>query len=198
MANQSGVHAFVTLVLLVAVCILGYLWISGPRSDVAIEKRDGDGNGLLKTDVEFREKLAELRMQKYKVQKGVKRLETLKAETVEHLNSKGIKSGEDYLKSTDADVKYAVKNLQGWVAQIDKINQEVAYYDEAILGVENMLDKIERERIDESVSLTRQEYLDLQKIIIDLNERLEVETNILEDEELGKLLDLEMTKPAKE
>ncbi len=55
-----------------------------------------------------------------------------------------------------------------------------------------MLDKIERERINESVSLSEDEYLDLQKIIVDLNERLEVETDILEDEELGKLLDLEM------
>jgi hypothetical protein len=86
-----------------------------------------------------------------------------------------------------------VVNLKGWVTQIAKIKKEVAYYDEAILGIEGMLDKIERDRIDESVSLSKDEYKELQKIILDLNERLSVETDMLEEEELGKLLDLEMT-----
>ncbi len=132
-------------------------------------------------------------MQRDKVNRGVKRLENLKAETVGHLKQKGINSGSDYLNSTDPDVKYAVVNLKGWVAQIAKIKSEVTYYDEAISSIEVMLDKIERERINDSVSLSEDEYLDLQKIIVDLNERLEVETDFLEDEELGKLLDLEMT-----
>jgi len=56
-----------------------------------------------------------------------------------------------------------------------------------------MLDRIERERIDESIALSKDEYKELQKIVIDLNERLNIETNILEDEELSKLLDLEMS-----
>lgn len=195
MVNQNKIHAFVTMILLIAVCVLGYQWYSSLNKKAAIASDDQSELGLLKTESQFRDKLAELRMRKYKVQKGVDRLENLKAETVEHLNSKGIRSGEDYLNSTDADVKYAVVNLRAWVSQIEKIKKEVTYYDEAILGVEGMLDKIERERIDESVSLTRQEYLELQKVILDLNERLEVDTDFLEEEELGKLIDLEMSGP---
>ena len=55
-----------------------------------------------------------------------------------------------------------------------------------------MLKKIERKRIDDSISLSEEEYLDIQKVIVDLDERLNVDTTLLEDEELGELLDLEM------
>ena len=191
---MSKFHTFFTLLLLAMLGIIGYLWFTGelvPRAKVAQENIEGT-SGILKTESQFRDKLAELRMQRDKVNRGVKRLEKLKAETVDHLKDKGINSGQDYLESDDPDVKYAVVNLKGWVAQIDKIKKEVTYYDDAISSIEVMLDKIERERIDASVSLSEEEYLDLQKIIVDLNERLEVETDILEDEELGKLLDLEM------
>ena len=197
---MSKFHTFFTLLLLLILGVVGYLWVTGelvPRARVAQENMEGT-SGILKTESQFRDKLAELRMQRDKVNRGVKRLEKLKAETVDHLRDKGINSGEDYLKSDDPDVKYAVVNLKGWVAQIDKIKKEVTYYDDAISSIEVMLDKIERERIDESVSLSEQEYLDLQKIIVDLNERLEVETDILEDEELGKLLDLEMAGSSSE
>ena len=197
---MSKFHTFFTLLLLAILGIVGYLWATGdlvPRAKVAQENMEGS-SGILKTESQFRYKLAELRWQRDKVNRGVKRLEKLKAETVEHLRDKGINSGDEYLKSDDPDVKYAVVNLKEWVAQIDKIKKEVTYYDDAISSIEVMLDRIERERIDESVSLSEQEYLDLQKIIVDLNERLEVETDILEDEELGKLLDLEMAGSSSE
>ena len=196
MANQNSVHSFITFILFAALCVVGYLWYTGAGSS-SDDNQTAKTHGLLETESEFRDKIAELRMQRYKVENGIKRLENFKAETIEHLNDKGIKSGDDYLNSSDPDVKYAVVNLKGWVTQIAKIKKEVAYYDEAILGIEGMLDKIERERIEESVSLSKEEYKDLQKIIIDLNERLAVETDILEEEELGKLLDLEMTSSNK-
>ena len=83
-------------------------------------------------------------------------------------------------------------SLKEAVAQINKYNKEVGYYDDAISSIQAMLEKIERERIDESISLSEEEYLDLQKVIVDLDERLNVNTTLLEDDELGELLDLEM------
>ena len=194
MAKKETFHSLVTFILFVALCAIGYLWFTGelkPRADVAEDNLTGS-TGLLKTESQFRDKLAELRMQRDKVQRHVKRLENLKAQNIQNLKDKGIGSGEDYLNNSDPDVKLAVINLREWVAQIQKIEKDVAYYDEAIGNVEVMLDKIERDRINDAVSLSEEEYVNLQKIIVDLNERLEVETNILEDEELGKLLDLEM------
>lgn len=194
MAKKETFHSLVTFILFVALCAIGYLWFTGelkPRADVVEDNLTGS-TGLLKTESQFRDKLAELRMQRDKVQRHVKRLENLKAQNIQNLKDKGIGSGEDYLNNSDPDVKLAVINLREWVAQIQKIEKDVAYYDEAIGNVEVMLDKIERDRINDAVSLSEEEYVNLQKIIVDLNERLEVETNILEDEELGKLLDLEM------
>jgi hypothetical protein len=146
MANQNSTHSIITFILFAALCVVGYLWYTGGSGNDQ-QSASGKTHGLLETETEFRDKLAELRMQKYKVENGIERLENLKSETVEHLNAKGI----------------------------------------------NSLDKIERDRIDESVSLSKDEYKELQKIILDLNERLSVETDMLEEEELGKLLDLEMT-----
>jgi hypothetical protein len=198
MAKKETFHSVVTFLLLAALCAVGYLWYTGqliPRGQVVGEHLSG-ATGLLTTESQFREKLAELRMQREKVQRGIQRLEDFKVENISKLKEMGISSGTDFINSTDRDVKLAVVNLKGWVAQIAKIKQEVTYYDDAISNVEVMLDKIERERIDESVSLSEDEYMELQKIIIDLNERLNVETDILEDEELGKLLDLEMVGSA--
>ena len=89
-------------------------------------------------------------------------------------------------------MKKKVLSLKEAVAQINKYNKEVGYYDDAISSIQAMLEKIERERIDESISLSEEEYLDLQKVIVDLDERLNVNTTLLEDDELGELLDLEM------
>ena len=198
MSKKETFHSLVTFTLLAVLCVIGYLWYSGrliPRTQVIGDQLQG-GTGLLTTESEFREKLAELRKDREKVQRGIQRLEQLKAENIAKLKEMGISSGADFIDSTDRDVKLAVVNLKGWVAQIAKIKKEVTYYDEAINNVEVMLDKIERERIDESVALSEDEYIELQKVIVDLNERLNVETDILEDEELGKLLDLEMAGSA--
>ena len=199
MAKKETFHSVVTFLLFAVLCAIGYLWYSGqliPRAQVVGDQLQV-GTGLLKTESQFRDKLAELRMQREKVQRGVQRLEDFKAENIAKLREMGISSGSDFVNSTDRDVKLAVVNLRGWVAQIEKLKKEVTYYDEAISNIEVMLDKIERERIDESVSLSEDEYIELQKIIVDLNERLNVETDILEDEELGKLLDLEMAGTAR-
>lgn len=195
MAAKQSFHNLITLVLFIALSFVGYLWFTGQlvsRANVAVENASGGGSGLLTTEAEFRDKLAELRMQRDKVQRGVKRLEKLKSETLEHLREKGINSGTDYVNSDDRDIKYAMVNLKEWVAQIAKINKEVEYYDDAINSITTMLDRLERERISEDVSLSEEESFELQKIIVDLDERLEVEQNILEEEELRKLLDLEM------
>ncbi|MEL7496306.1 MAG: hypothetical protein AAFN77_01760 [Planctomycetota bacterium] len=178
------------LMLAAAACFMGYIIYSGGwnRADPDPEQN----SGLMKTEAEFRDKLTELKMQRDKVQRGVKRLNGLKAESIQYLRDKGIKSGDDYKNSDDRDIKFAVKNLKEYAAQIAKIEKEVEHYDEAINGIRVMLDRIERERINKSVALSEEESFELQKIILDLNERLDVETDIFEDEELAELLDLEM------
>ena len=193
MANNKT-SSLVSIILLGALCAVGYLWYTGqlgPRVDVAAENLKNK-SGLLKTEEEFRDKLAELKIRKDKVQRGIKRSEKLKSETVTKLKELGVSSGEDFKNSTNPDVKKKVLSLKEAVADIEKYNKEVSYYDDAITSIQAMLEKIERKRIDDSISLSEEEYLDLQKVIVDLDERLNVDTTVLEDEELSNLLDLEM------
>ena len=194
MASKSS--SLFSFILLAALCLGGYLWYSGqlgPRIDVANDNLN-KSSGLLKTEGEFRDKLAELKMRRNDVLRWIKRSQSLKGETIAELKEKGIASGADFKNSADQDVKKKVLSLKEAVDAIDKYKKEVSYYDNAISSIQAMLEKVERQRIDESISLSEQEYLDLQKVIVDLDERLNVDTTILEDEELGNLLDLEMVE----
>jgi len=193
MANKTS-SSLVSLILLAILCTVGYLWFSGqiqPRMEVAGDNLN-KGSGLLKTEGEFRDKLAELKIQRDKITRGITRSERLKSETVAKLKEQGVSSGADFKNSNDPDVKKKVLSLKESVDNIKKYKKEVTYYDDAISSIQAMLEKIERKRIDDSISLSEEEYLDLQKVIVDLDERLDVNTTILEDEALGELLDLEM------
>ena len=191
MKNPAAMIA--SLMLLAGACVFGYFVFLRyePSPQDPSEKST---SGLLKTEAEFRDKLTELNMRRNKVQRGIKMLERDKAKTLVAISEKGILSGEDFKNSSDQEVKKLVINLREYNQQIEKIEKEVGYYDEAISSIRVMLEKIERERINDSIALSEQEYLDLQKIIVDLDERLNVKTNLLEDDELGKLLDLELSQ----
>ena len=182
---QKGAILFLGL-LLGAGVLLYFIYLP---PDPGMTNQQETSSGLMKTETEFRDKLTELKMRRDKVHRGIKKLTELKKDAVELLRSKGINSGQDFLKSEDKDVKFAVKNLKEYKIQIEKVEKEVEFYDEAIDGIRVMLDRFERERIGDSISLSEKDSLELQKIIVDLNERLEVDTDILEDEELSKLLD---------
>jgi len=191
---KTSPHSLFTFILLCAVAGAAFLWFSGK---IAVNNRNGvapgASTGLPQTEGDFRKKLAELRMERERRQQSVRRLEDFKSQNIEQLKSKGVSSGDDYLKSDDKEIKLAVLNLKGWVTEINEIKKQIVYYDEAISSVETMLDKLERQRLSESVAMSEEESIELQKVIVDLRERLSVETNVLEDEELGRLLDLEMT-----
>ena len=155
----------------------------------------GNESGILTTERDFRDKITELRIHREKVLRGVKLLERRKSETVAYLKDKGIRSSADV--TDDKDVVYALRNLKGWKTDIDKLNADVVHYDEAISSIEVMLDELERKRIDKEVALTDEQYVQLRKIVKDLNERLGMDKkDILEDDELSKLLDEELEKDA--
>ncbi|MEM9942787.1 MAG: hypothetical protein AAF939_14585 [Planctomycetota bacterium] len=194
MAKSNSFFKLFTFLLLGVLITLGVLWYQGlitPPTQV-VDSNNNETSGSLKTEPEFRAKLVELRMERDKLLRGIERTNDLKQKTLEELKAKGIDSGDDFLKSDDSEVKYAAVNLKEWVGQISKLNNKVKYYDDAINGIQVMLSRIERERISESVALSEEEAIELQKIIIDLNERLEIKTTPFEDEELKGILDSEL------
>ena len=165
-----------------------------PRSEV-IGQKLGDENKILTTERDFRDKITELRIQREKVDRGIKRLELRKTETLKYLKDKGIRSSADV--TDDTDVTYALRNLKGWKVEIEKLQEDTKNYDEAISSIEVMLDELERKRINQEVALTEEEYLEMRKIVKDLNERLGLDKNdVLAEEELGRMLDEELEKDA--
>lgn len=158
----------------------------GPRP-----KAEAKGERPLSSEQEFRDKLAELRMQREKSVRAVSRLEERKAATVAFLKEKGVKSAADVAQ--DTSLKYAARELKGWSEEIDKLQDEVGHYDQAIKAIETMLAELERKRISESVALSEDEYMKLRKIVLDLNDRLEVDKqDVVEDAELDELLKEEL------
>lgn len=165
-----------------------------PRNEV-IGQKLGDQNKILTTEQDFRDKITELRIQREKVERGIKRLELRKTETLQYLKDKGIRSSADV--TDDTDVMYALRNLKGWKVEIEKLQEDTKNYDEAISSIEVMLDEIERKRINKEVALTEDEYLEMRKIVKDLNERLGLDVNdVLAEEELSRILDEELQKDA--
>ncbi len=165
-----------------------------PRGEV-IGQKLGDENKILTTERDFRDKITELRIQREKVDRGIKRLELRKTETLKYLKDKGIRSSADV--TDDTDVTYALRNLKGWKVEIEKLQEDTKNYDEAISSIEVMLDELERKRINQEVALTEEEYLEMRKIVKDLNERLGLDKNdVLAEEELGQILDEELEKEA--
>lgn len=155
------------------------------------QKPVAKGERPLSSEQEFRDKLAELRMQREKSVRAVTRLEERKAATVAFLKEKGVKSAADVAQ--DTSLKYAARELKGWSEEIDKLQAEVGHYDQAIQAIEAMLTELERKRISESVALSEDEYLKLRKIVLDLNDRLEVDKqDVVEDAELDELLKEEL------
>lgn len=145
----------------------------------------------LSSEQEFRDKLAELKMQREKSTRAVTRLEERKTATVAFLKEKGVKSAADVAE--DTNLKYAARELKGWTEEIDKLQLEVGHYDQAIKAIETMLSELERKRISETVAMSEEEYIKLRKIVLDLNDRLEVDKqDVVEDAELDELLKEEL------
>ncbi len=188
MNNAAPVLVLLVLVAALGVGVTYYVMSPGPKNDdnSTIENR------LPRQEAEFRAKLAEYRMQKEKIQRGIKRFEKQRQEALAHLRKKGINSSAD-IDPEDVDVQYVIRNLKEIKLQMGKLTDDVDSYDKAIAGLNQMLVKIETRNIQEASQISEEELFELRKIEIDLNERLKPDDgNILEVEELYKLIDEEL------
>ena len=184
----------IILLLLVAACCgaAAFYFFVGPNVQVVGENQTGF-RSLAKTEAEIRDRLTEFRMQRLKLVNAIKGLEVEKEKTLEHLKSKGIESSDD-LDNNDADSRFALMAFNRLVSDIKSREGDVQVYDEAILSLAAQLDDLRRKYINDSATLSEREYMDLQKHIIDVRERLLGETDIFQEEELRKTLDEELEK----
>ncbi len=148
-------------------------------------------NKLPRTEKEFRDQLTSLRMQKDKLFRAIQRLENDKQETVDYLKEKGVKSVADMRGKPD--LEYKAQNLKRWTEQIAVLQGDTTKYDTSIAAIETMLDEIERKRINDSVAVSDEDWVRMQSIVVDLNEKLDIKPNdILQDEAMDDLLQKEL------
>lgn len=168
---------------------LAYTYLINGNAPVVPEPSTNN-TGFLKTEPEFRNKLAELRMDQDKVIRRKSLLAGRKKETIELLKSKGITADSDL---GDKDVKYAARNLKRTVAEMKKMDETVNRYQKAIDAIEAMLKELERDRIASEVAISDERAEELGIMILDLDERLsEGDDDIFEDEELRAILGEEL------
>lgn len=152
--------------------------------------QEPENEGFLKTEAEFRRKLAELRMDREKLINRKKLMVERKGETVDFLKDKGITATSDL---EDSDVKYAVNNLKRAVADIKEVEKNVAKYNDSITAVEAMLVKLEQERIANEVAVSDETKIELSVMLKNLDDQLVgEELDIFEEEELRDLLGEEL------
>ncbi len=178
------------IILLFATIVGGaYLYLVGDLQ-FDNEKNDGPNNtGFMKTEAEFRTKLAELRIEQDKMGRRKKLMVERKDEIVAALKEAGIKSTSDI---SDKEIKYKVTNLKKAVADIKTVDTSIGRYQEGINAIEAMLTKLEQERISGEVAISDEKAEELGKMLLHLDEKLTEEENILEDEALREMLGLEL------
>jgi cell division protein FtsB len=168
--------------LLSLALVVGLYFLLANKKDV--EKK----GGLPSTEVEFRDKLAEFRMERDKLDRHIKQLEDGKAKAVEVLKKNNITKVADTKGNFEAEV--ALKNLKSSTEKIDDLKSQFAHFDNAISRIGGMLEKLERDRIHSEVKLTEAQEIELRSIVKKLNEDLEIgKDDPLLDAELDKLLD---------
>ena len=182
-----------TLLLLVALIGCVFMYATG-KVRFAGAGGDEPKPGLLKTESQLRNKLAELRIEQDKVQRRVKLLEDQKNESVQFLKDQGVKSSADL--TDDKQIRYAVNNLKRTMADIESVSGIADEYQEGINSIEAMLKDVERNRITKEIALTDEKAMEIDKIIIDLDEKLGVNDvgNVLDDDRINEILNAELSK----
>jgi len=171
-------------VLLACLLTAGLVYFVVERPDkLAVD----NGPKPLKTEADFRDKIAEIRMNKEKLEQGIAKLEDRKLENIKFLKEKGIRS----VANTEGDpaAEMAIRDLKGWTESIKDLRGQLDIFDSTISRLDGMLTKIERDMINDSVTLTEEQEVEMLAIIKGLNEKLKInEDDPLADAELDTLL----------
>ena len=181
------------LILLFAAVVSGiYLYSTG---DLKLFDRETstevDGEmEVLKTEEDFKNKLALLRLDREKLSRRKELMEKRKLETVQFLKEKGITATSDL---GDTDVKYAISNLKQYITDLKEVDKNFERYTNAINAVEAMLTKIKQQSIADEVNISDEKKIELSAMIKELDDKLiGDEPDIIEEEKLRQLLGNEL------
>ena len=181
MKNLGLIILFSGLTGLLVYAAMGGLGGAKPQPNAS------DKQGTLTTEADFRDKLAEIRMNKDKLERAIRRLEDFRTENIQYLKDQGISKVADAKGNPNAEM--ALRNLKGWTESIQDLSGQLSKYDSAISRIDGMLKKLERDRINEAAGLTEEQEIEMRAIVMDLDDRMGISPNdILQDTEIDELL----------
>jgi len=158
------------MILLFAALVSGvYLYATGDLKLFDRGQTKANEGGLLQTEEQFREKLAELRINRQKLLNRKKLMEERKAETVAFLKDKGISSESDL---SDKEVRYAINNLKLAVADLKVVETSAKKYTDTIASVEAMLTNIEQRALADDVAISDDEKIEMSALILHVDDEL--------------------------
>ena len=185
---MKSLNSAIFILLFAAVVSGVYLYTTG---DLKLFDRETSSEGdpgmeVLKTEEDFKNKLAALRMDREKLSQRKKLMEERKQETVKFLKDKGVTATSDL---SDKDVKYAISNLKQYITDLKDVDKNVSRYTNAINAVEAMLTKIKQQSIADEVNISDEKKIELSAMIKGLEDKLiGDEPDFIEEEKLRKLL----------
>ncbi len=187
---MSSLKSAIIVFLFAAVVAGVYLYaVDDLKFDNGGGEAGPNNTGFLKTEAEFRAKLAELRMDQNKMERRKQLMIENKEKIVSELKDKGITSSSDI---SDKDVRFKISNLKKAVKGIKDVDGSIARYQEGIEAIEAMLTNLEQERLSKEVEISEEKAKEISIMLLDLEDKLIDEENILEEQELREMLGLEL------
>lgn len=175
-----------TFALILLCCGLTGIVVFGVMGGLNFSRSTED-NQSLRTEQDFRNKLAEIRMNRDNLERAIQKQQESKQQNLDYLKSENISKVADAKGKPAAEM--ALHNLKQWSESIKVLESQFSQFDSASSRIEAVLEQFERERINESAVLSEAQQIELMAIVKTLDEKMNVgKNNIFEDAELDELL----------
>lgn len=179
----------IALIIFCAALTGAVVWIykDSFKAEIQVAQDKLTSDEPLVTEAELQNQLTALQMRRQKWVNKIEYMEKSRDETLQSLKDKGIREKAD--AKGDPEALMALQSLKGWMSGITESRTHLESIDSTIPRIKAILDKMQRERLTESIRLTEDERIDLRAIEMELDDRLGVDENdIFGDQEIDDLL----------
>ena len=179
----------IALIIFCAALTGAVVWIykDSFKAEIQVAQDKLTSDEPLVTEAELQNQLTALQMRRQKLADKIEYMERSRDETLKSLRAQGVREKAD--AKGDPEALMALQSLKGWMSGINEFRGHLEKCDAAIPRLRAILEKMERERLTETLGLTEDEQIDLRAIEMELDDRLGIEeSDIFGDQEIDDLL----------
>ncbi len=173
--------------LAAAICLGVAIFLIANRNDGPSKAERDRAAGFLTTTHDFQNKLEELRRRRDMAQLQISRFEDRKNSATARLKDLGVKTADDLEESSEA--KLAFYEIKDILNSIDKLNQDIKFYDDTIMRLEAALRDKDRQLLMENAGINDKQLQQLRTIIHDVDDRLTSDSSPTASLEVQNILD---------